>query len=86
MADGPDPSDDEATSEPLADSVKESVLVVLLADTGREHGAESGPEDVEDEHGEGGAGFELHNGLLALGARIVSLSFSGFGHSFRDFC
>ena len=54
VADGPDPSDDEATSEPLADSVKESVLVVLLADTGREHGAESGPEDVEDEHGETG--------------------------------
>ena len=77
MADGPDPSDDEATSEPLADTVDKSLgLETLLGDASGDHSSEATPEDVDNEESKGGAGFELHNGLLALGAGIVSLGFS----------
>ena len=84
MADGPDPADEETTSEPLGDTVHEGVgMDRFLAHASGEHGAEAGPPDVEDEEGESGAGRELHNGLLALSAGIGVMSPPIHDHTIR---
>ena len=57
MADGPDPADEETTSEPLADTVHEGVgLETFLGHASGEHGAHAGPQDVDDEEGKSSAG------------------------------
>ena len=82
MHDGPDPSDDDTSGEPLDDTPDEGILVELLAGAGGDHGSKTSPEDVHDEEGEGAARVERDNGLLALGAAVI-LTFTFFSHLFK---
>ena len=83
--DGPDPSDD--TTVTLAETHGEGVageLLLVATGGGREHGAGTGPDDVEDEADNGVSSRKRLNGFLALGAaNIADFASMGFGFSGR---
>ena len=82
--DGPDPSDD--TTVTLAETHGEGVaeeLLLVATGGGREHGAGSRPDDVEDEADDGVTFREGDNGFLALGAANIA-DFASMGFSFSS--
>ena len=76
LDDGPDPADDDDGGEPLEDAVAESVALELVTSAGGDHGAEAGPNDVQDEAHNGEGGVELDHRLFAASNCLVHLFFA----------
>ena len=84
--DGPDPSNDTTGTLAVTHSEGDaSELLLVATGGGREHGAGSRPEDVEDEADDGVALLEGEHGFLALSAANVAdgscVTLSFIGHS-----